>query len=324
MSRAQLLIVLGLSGMGLSRAAQRVITTAGLQDADPFTLTALSLVLGAAAMLAWLTMRRQISFDRKLWLFALPLGTVNIALPAIGFTLGQQHLSTGAAGLFGAAVPVAVAAMAAIALGERLTWRGWAGLALAAAAVSSLALGAEGGSTGLIGVAWSVMAVGSAAWAYVMIRRSNCQFKVSQLLFTQVCWSTLLLVPAAFLLGHPASTPVSLELTLLVAGLAGTCILLPQALMTWMLGLTDASKVAVANYIVPIATAGLAWVLLSESPSLHLLLAGAVAVTGAWIVNRDRFVSVAPSTEPEESRYRPLVPSLDLASNPSKVPAGRS
>lgn len=311
-----MLVFLGLSGMGLARSSQRLLTTAGLKVSDPFTLISISLLITLLLLGAWMLARREIPRGRPLWLFSFPLGMVNVAIPAVGFTLGQQHLSTGAAGLFVAAVPVAVAAMASVALGEKLSWRGWAGLMLSAGAVSSLAFASQGGSTALIGLAWSGLAVGAAAWSYVMMRKSGKTFGVVQLLFAQICWSAAVLVPLAFFLGHPTNITVSGVTVLMLVGLAASNFLVPQLLAIHMVRLTDASKVAVANYAVPALTALLAWGIFSEAPSLGLVAAGSAAVLGAWIVNRDRFSFSEPTAEAKSRyRYHPL-PTPPLRSQP--------
>lgn len=299
--RTTMVVMAGLAGMGLARAMQRILTTPALHLTGPLTLNVLALLLTALGLSLFLLARGGLPQDRGLWLFALPLGLTNVAVPALAFTLGQQHLSTSAAGLFGAAIPVATALLATWFLGERLSWQGWTGMALAAGAVASLALASSGGSSALVGVLWSSLAVLSVGVAFVLMRRRRAQFALAPLLFAQLCWSALLLVPLAALEHPPGGAPVG-QLSLLVVGLALSSMLLPQLLAVYLVRLAEASKVAASNYLVPLATAGLAWLLLAEPPSLHVLAAGAVAVAGAWMVNRDRgrqqpVVQLAPGAE---------------------------
>lgn len=289
----------GIAIMALSRAVQRLLTASILGTGyDPVLAAVMSLVISAIVLLPLLFLASS-SFPRSwaFWKMAIILGAVNVALPAIGFTLGQQGISATIAGMFVALVPVAVAGFAAIFLRERLTWRGWGGLAFAATCVFSLALEPGGGSSSTVwGLFFSTMAVLTAAWSYVILRKRGHNFNIFQLVAGQSLFAALLSLPLLPLadVSELASTPSSSWI--LLAALGAASIIIPQLAMISMLRGAPAPKVAVANYITPAITALLALLLLGEAISLAVGLAGFGAVLGAWIVNQDRFSAPVKKT----------------------------
>jgi drug/metabolite transporter (DMT)-like permease len=79
------------------------------------------LLIGGLALCAWLALRRAPVDVRERWKAYLVVGIVNSALPFVLFGYGALHLPASALVILNATVPLFVAALAVVALGERLT-----------------------------------------------------------------------------------------------------------------------------------------------------------------------------------------------------------
>lgn len=297
----------GITAMALCRSLQRIATREALElGVPPLALSFLPL-LAATFLLLALTgphLARRLREGQALpWRFGLGLGVVNVALPALGFTLGQQHLSATAASLFVAMLPVAITAMGVVFLGERLARRGYLGLAAALGGILLLlvqkgAPGSPGLEGALLGILYSSAAVVAAASSYVIIRRRGSADDVWALLIVQFFASAALLGGATLLLEPSFVESLSRASWGWMASLAWTNYILPQLLLLLLLRRIAVAPAALANYLTPIFTALLLALRFQEPISASVLISGLLVVGGAVLVHRASLVPGPATKEP--------------------------
>lgn len=270
----------------LSRGTQRVLTSLALNSLDGWSVTALSL---SFACLIWLPIawwRKWLVFDKNLWLRSLPLGVVNIAIPAIAFTFAQLFVTAGVAALFVAFLPVVVAILGWVFLKEKLSAKVWVGIFLATIGVTVLTLGKNGAldvTNWWAGVGLLALGVLSAAIVYVGWRKLLSERPAVELLAPQLVISTLCVIPLAFIFGKV--TVPSVEVFFLLGALGTVNYIIPQIAMFWLLVRTTAVRSSLANYLAPVFAIILGAIILDQPITWVIMSGGILIILGAVFVN---------------------------------------
>lgn len=268
---------------------QRVLTALALRELQPWTISALSLLLACILWFPIAAHNQWLVFDRTLWARCAPLGVVNIAVPAVAFISAQQLVTASAAALLVAAMPILIALFAVAFLGEHLRWPAVAGVLVGAGGVVTLTLGKGGsldGSNWILGVGLVAAGVVAAASVYVGWRRLLAQYSGVQILAPQLAVAALVVAPVAISvegLSVPSRGTV-VELT----ALAVVNYVLPQLAMFWLLARTTAVRSSIANYLAPLFATILAVPVLGQSITATIVVGGAMILAGAVLVNTAR------------------------------------
>ena len=260
-----------------------------IESAPPATVAAARLWIGAGLLLAYARARGAALPPLKPgegWGLAAAVGLVGYALPFTLFPLAQQTVSSVAAGVVMAFLPLATLLLAGVALGERLTARKLLGFALGLGGVLTMIgpaaaarmAGAEIGAQLLL-----VLAVCGYATANVLMRLGpgvRPSAFAAMFLLAGAVWAT----PAALLAGADGVTQRSWTAILLL-GLfptGGTAILILMVVRR-----AGAGFFALSAYAAPLVALALGAVWLGEPikrgqvAGLALILAGlATAGTG--------------------------------------------
>lgn len=211
---------------------------------------------------------------------------------------GIAHAGAGLAAVLANTDPLFVAALAAIALGERLGRAQWAGLALGLAGVGVVVWSGPAWPPGLSGSALVVVG-GALAWSLgtvAVVRGLRGRADPLALAAWQMTLGGLVLLGAGALTEGGAALGAR-ELALLVGlALAGSAV--PAALFYLALVRAPAAEVSAWFFLVPVIGVASAWPLLGERPGLRLWIGLAAVAPALWLVLR-----------PGGSRPGPLVDS---------------
>lgn len=270
----------------LSRATQRVLTSLALDSLDGWGVTALSLSLACLIWLPVAWFRKWLIFDKSLWLRSIPLGIVNIAIPAVAFTFAQLFVTAGVAALFVAFLPVVVAILGWVFLKEKLSMKIWFGIFLATGGVTILTLGKNGAldvSNWWVGVGLLAVGIFSAAIVYVGWRKLLAERPAVELLAPQLVISTILVLPLALFLGR-TNVP-SFKIWLLLGVLGAVNYIIPQLAMFWLLIRTTAVRSSLANYLAPVFAVILGAFILNQPITWLIVFGGVFIIIGAIFVN---------------------------------------
>lgn len=271
-----------------------IASKAALESAPPLTVAALRLALSALCFAAWFCVR---GWPRGAWKRGgwslLALSLCGTSLHYGTQTAGLQVTPASNASLYAVTCPIAIALLARLFLGERLTAGKTLGIALALAGVLT-AMGPQAlSSVDLSGRLWGdfLVFLSIVLWAVFTVfgRKLSRELGALELtgLVTFVGALTLLPVGAAELAWRGASLgDITLRSWAAIAFLGVTCSFLATLLYFQALETIESQKVGVYLYTVPLMTYAAAWLLLGEKVGWNLAAGSALALAGVWLTER--------------------------------------
>lgn len=270
----------------VARGAQRVATGVALQQMDPWTVMAGSIVAALALWLPIAYFAGWLVWKQDLWVRAAPLGLVNIVVAGITLIAAQQYLTAGLTAVIVAALPLVVAVFAAVFLKEKVTAFGVVGILLGTVGVVIVTVGRGGAldaTNWALGLVLAGAGVLSLATVYVGWRDLLATYPGAVLLAPQLAVSAVVAVPvAAFLGGH---APVSWTAVGTLTALGVISMIVPQLAMFWLLARTTALRAALANYLAPLFAALLAVPILGQPVNVLVVSGGLFVIAGAVVAN---------------------------------------
>jgi drug/metabolite transporter (DMT)-like permease len=256
---------------------------------DPVALTLVRFVVAAVGMLSILAAAGQLDRDHD-WRRGGAIGTLNMALPPVFFTIALVTLDASLAGLLIALIPAAsIVAAHFIVPGER--FRAWRvpGLIVAFAGIAVLLGGVEGiESSALWGaVGWSMLGVVAAGMGGAVSRRFAIHTPARRMVVPQFLAAALTLM----LLGFPAGTwgqlsglPGDVWGWAITTGLVGT--ITPFYSFLQVVERAETATAALIGYLVPVMSAIGAVIFLGDPVTASLILGGTIIVMGVVLADR--------------------------------------
>ena len=236
---------------------------------------------------------------RRVWWQYLVLGMLGMLICGAWVYQGARSTSAVNIALIYSASPVLITVGAAMWLGERMHWRQALGVGLALAGVVNVVVRGEWMSLGsfrfVSGDAWIVGA--TVAWAgyALLLKKWPSNLSSSARLAATCLGGLVMLAPfAAWECARAGLThwgPQAITL-IVVAGV------MPGLGAYWIYGwaqkILGASRVAVALYLSPLYTAGVAWAMLGEKPGWHHAVGALLILPGVFLVTRKAAVPEKP------------------------------
>jgi drug/metabolite transporter (DMT)-like permease len=275
-------IVSGLAAAGIW-GGMYVVSKVVLEDLPPFTLLTLRLVLGAAALGAVLWIQRRTSFDRRRIGSILAIGMLGFGV-SVGLQFVGTSLSSAAnAALITSASPVFILLFGGLLLGEAITPRRIAALALASLGVVAVLNPADVDLTQTAFRGNLALIAAAVTWGLysVLIKRASRDLPTMPISFLAFLGGLIVSLPLAAVEGQggPAG-PVTLPLVLgvLYLGLVSTAL----AMYLWnrSLAILEAGLVALLFFAQPVVGVSLGALLLGESLSPSFWLGSVLIAAG--------------------------------------------
>ncbi|MCL5744523.1 MAG: DMT family transporter [Acidobacteria bacterium] len=263
----------------------------GLAFAPPLGFAGARALIGGVALLAWATVRGKGVLPR-------PGGWGDVALLAIPGTtvafaamfLAASRTGTGVAWVLGNMQPLVAVGLAAVFLGERLTFAKIAALALGVAGVVLLALPSLGGFTAgdATGPALALAVSLGSGVSTVLVKKRAIGFDLLAITAWQLIAGAipLLSASAAFEAATPIRWTFEFSLLLLFLALAGTA--LATAVWFRLVRREEVGRLSMFFFLVPLFGVGIGTLVLRESFGLPQLAGGVliVAAVGAAASNQ--------------------------------------
>jgi drug/metabolite transporter (DMT)-like permease len=261
-----------------------VVTKILLDEAAPFFIAAARFAIALAVLwplLAWRGRERATVYFQPAFI---ALGLLGVAGNFGLQNLGLAYTGAADAALIVALTPVAIAALAAVFLSERLVRRQLTGIALSICGVV-LITGAGGSASGAAVAGDLLIAASTLAWAgYTLLgKRLAPRHTASTIATAGIGWGVAFLLPLALLEAIVVSPP---ELSLFgVAALAYLGIAASAAtFLLWNYALNAVGASVAGTFLNLIPVFGVAFALLAgESVSLLQLGGGAAVGFGVWL-----------------------------------------
>ena len=233
---------------------------------------------------------------RAQWTLMLACGAMWFGVYNLALNESERRIDAGTAAMLVQVGPLLVAVLAAVFLGEVFTRWTLTGVlvALGGVAIIGTAISRDGAGD-VVGVLLGLLA--AATYALGILTQKPL---VGRLPALEVTWLACLIgavvcLPwAGELVTTVRESDAATLLWIVYLGLFPTAI----AFSTWAYALrfSDASRLAVLTFLVPVLTIAIAWVLLSEVPPAAAYLGGALCVAGVLLARR-RPGSVPPVVE---------------------------
>ncbi len=261
-----------------------------------FLIACFVLAIAAVVMRLRLPARRDLPMIAVAGLAAVPLYHVLL-------NIGETRVSAGAASLIIASQTVFVAMLASIFLGERISPRGWGGIAVAFVGVGLIAVGESGGLRVEPEAIWVLLAAIAAATYFVLQKPLLTKYSAFEVTCYTLWAGTLFLIP--WMPGLPAAVaraPLAATLAVVYLGVFPAAI----AYVLWSYVLKHVPSTAASSllYTSPVLAILIGFVWLHELPSALAFVGGALSIAGVVLVNMRGGVS-ARAAAPAESAPEP-------------------
>jgi len=210
-------------------------------------------------------------------------GIIGVSFYNVALNYGETRVSAGAASLLIGSVPIWTALFAALWLHERLTWAGWAGVAISFAGIAMIASG-ESGGVHLSPQAMIILAAAITSSVYMVLQK-HFLGRYSALEFTaySIWFGLLFMLPfGAGLWSTVRSAPPAATLAALYLGVFPGA--LAYVAWAYVMSHGPAGHTSTLLYVIPVLAIFIAWLWLGEVPRAQSLVGGVIALAGVVLV----------------------------------------
>lgn len=269
--------------LGAIWGASYMFIKIGLRDLTPEAIAFARIALAALVLVPLAWSRGALRGLRPLAGWFLVIGSVQVAVPFVLIGLGEEHISSGLAGVLIAATPLFTALLAVWVDHEERS-HGWAlfGVVLGFAGVGLL-LGVDlgGSSEELVGGLMVVLAAFGYAVGALTAKHKLADVEPIGMSAGVMLASTVVLVPAAAF-GAPSEMPglgpIAAVLTLGIVGTGFAFVILYHLVST-----VGPARTWLVTYIAPVFAVGYGAALLDESITAATIAGMLMILVGSWL-----------------------------------------
>ncbi|MCP5106019.1 MAG: DMT family transporter [bacterium] len=276
-------------------AASFIATKTALNTVPPLTVVMLRLLISSACFMLWLLVRRKrIPFGGPAWLGRLFL----LSLFGTGLhyslqTIGIQYTTASNASLYAVTGPISITIIAALFLGEKITWKKGVGIACAMMGVlvvlgidTIVSFELKGNLLGDLLVFTSIF-----MWGIFTVLGKDMISKMSAIDLTAIVtfMGTIYMTPIGLMEMNRVSfslASITAEAWAALAFLGVTCSFLATLLYFYALERTESQKVGVYLYTIPPMTYIIAALYLQEAIGISLIVGSVIVMTGVYLTEK--------------------------------------
>jgi drug/metabolite transporter (DMT)-like permease len=246
-------------------------------DFGAFALVEIRLALGALILLPFIWRARS-QLARAGWWRLAGIGAINSALPFALFAWGAQHAPAGIGAITNSMTVLFTALVAFLLYRERISTLRALGLICGFAGVAVLASGKVGGASVLPAVLAGTLAALLYAFGANLIRRSLVGIPASAVAGATLSCASALMLPLAIATWPTAAIGPASWLSAILLGVVctGAAFVLYYRLILRI----GAPRAATVTYLIPLFGVIWAWLLLGESLTVSMAVAGGLILGG--------------------------------------------
>jgi len=272
-----------LCALGAIWGASFLFMRIAAKDFGAFALVEVRLFLGAAILLPFLWRARK-QFTASHWWRLAGIAAINSSVPFILFAWAAQRAPAGIGAITNAMTVMFTALAAFVLYGERVSPRRIVGLLLGFAGVAVLASGKIAGSS-----VWPAALAGMCASLFYgfganLIRRYLVGIPAGAVAAATLVCASILLAPLAIFTWPSASIPA---ISWVSAALLGVmCTGIAYVLYYRLIYRIGAPRASTVTYLIPLFGVVWAWLFLSESITVSMMIAAALILGGVALSQR--------------------------------------
>ena len=282
------LILLAFALMCLIWGSTWMMIKIGLRDAPPLTTLGLRFWIAGFLVLITVLVRRQpIPHDRGSLAFGVFLGLFHMAFPYSLVYWSEQHITSGLTAVLYATMPLMVAILARLLLGNLLTASKVVGIIFGLAGVTVIYSDHLGwqGEHGALGIAAVLLSVFFASLSVVALKKRSLDIDpLSGLLVPFLVAGTVTSIAAGIIEGaNPLQFDLSTWGTVFYLAVLGSFVAF--SLYFWAIQRMDVTLLSYQTFIIPILALVFGWIFIHEGVSARVALGTLLILGGISLAN---------------------------------------
>lgn len=264
-----------------------VVAKIALESFPAPLLVAVRTSMAGLIVLPWL-LRSWRLIEPRDWLKLIPLGAGLQVGNQIVYVNALDHTSVAHASFIYSAVPVIILLLAAARGQEKVTSRKIVGMSICIAGVLWLASD-QSGSGNPTPQGDAILAIAGLMFAAFSVFGKEMRDRYGAVVLNSLAYVSggLLLQPVIWIVYQDVQlSSIPNDAWMAVAYMAIFPSVIGYLIYYWALGHVPASKIAGVQYLQPLTATTLGWLILGESVTITLALAGVVIMTGVYITER--------------------------------------
>lgn len=255
----------------------------GLEGAPPMLGAGLRFIIAALLIFAIIRIRNiPLPRTRTFYILSVFLGFWQMGIPYALVYWGEQHISSGLTAVVFSIMPIGVAVLARMVLGDPLTTRKIAGIVagmVGVAVIFSDRLEYSGHQAALAILAVIASAL-LASLSSVVIKKYSAGYHPLASIFLPISIGALFLISAGLIFerGRPVVLDPPTIFTIIYLALLGT--VGAFALYYWIIKHVDVTILSYQTFLIPILACILGWVILGETITYRVALGGVLILLG--------------------------------------------
>ncbi len=269
----------------------------GLAGAPPILSAGLRFMIASIFLLAIILFKRiTLPRTRKFIVLSIFLGFFQMGIPYALVYWGEQYITSGLTSILFSTMPLAVALLARLMLGDPLGFNKVAGILVGLAGV--LVIFSDnlhmGGSTALVGMAAVVLSAVLASLSTVVVKKYSFQYNPIASIFPPITIGGMLLTLTGLAAerSHPMNIDGMTVFSIVYLGLIGT--VCAFGLYYWIIKHIDVTLLSYQTFIIPILASLIGWIFLREIITLRMLIGSSLIFGGIALEMRKKNGERAP------------------------------
>jgi putative membrane protein PagO len=308
---ARTLVAAAYATMCLIWGSTWIMIKLGLRGAPPMTGVAVRFIIAAILVYFIIAVRKiRIPRDRKFLSLSLFLGVFHLSLPYVLVYWGEQQISSGLTAVLYSTMPINVALLARVFMGDPITPRKVAGILVGIGGVwvifsESVSLGGQKAVEGIIACLASAFL---ASFSTVMVKKYASRYDPYATLVLPFTIAGLVVLAVAISVerSNPLRYDALTWVTVVYLAVLGS--VAAFGLYFWIIKRIDVTALSYQTFIIPILAVMIGWIFLDETVTIRLIAGAALILAGIALatlqINRKPRISVEQGRQ-ERVRGRP-------------------